>query len=88
MSQKTTTEGVREVSRGRGDRRFIKGNVGARTEPKLPFGEMSLWRFSEGQRYTLFLSREDAYDLADALDAMLAYIEANEEVCETDEDEK
>lgn len=67
--------GVRMVSRGAGDRRFVKGDVGARTEPKLPHGDISLWRFSEGQRYTLFLSRQDAYDIADALDALLDYTE-------------
>lgn len=70
-----SSDPLREVNRGAGDRRFIKGNVGARTEPKLPHGDVSLWRFSEGQRYSLFLSLEDAYDLADALDALLDYVE-------------
>lgn len=66
---------LREINKGAGDRRFVKGNVGARTEPKLPHGDLSLWRFSEGQKYTLFLTLEDAYDLADALDALLEYVE-------------
>lgn len=74
-----SSEPLRVVNRGAGDRRFVKGSVGARTEPKLPHGDLSLWRFADGQRYSLFLSIEDAYDLADALDALLDHIE-NEEI--------
>lgn len=78
MSSRLTKpeNGVRRVARGKGDRRYIKGDVGTRTEPKLPHGDVSLWRFSEGQKYTLFLSMDDAYNIADALDALLADHEA------------
>lgn len=76
MSTTTDQESkVRHVHKGRGDHRVLAGNVGARTEPKFPHGDISLWRFSEGQRYSLFLSMEDAYDLAEALDELLAYVE-------------
>ena len=66
---------LRHVNKGSGDHRWIIGQVGARIEPKLEAGDVSVWRFSEGQRYSLFLSWEDAEDLADALDAMLEYRE-------------
>ena len=56
MSTKTTEDGLTHVHKGRGDHRVIKGQVGARTEPKFEHGDISLWRFSEGQRYSLFLS--------------------------------
>lgn len=74
----TTTTDLKEQSKGRGDHRFLKRNVGARTEPKYPQGDVSVWRYHEGQRYSLYLSWEDAYDLADALDALLDWKESHE----------
>jgi len=79
MSTKTTEDGLTHVHKGRGDHRVIKGQVGARTEPKFEHGDISLWRFSEGQRYSLFLSMEDAYPLADCLDALLDHHESVKE---------
>jgi hypothetical protein len=75
MSKSTTADGLRIAHKGKADHRISKGNVGARTEPKFEHGDVSLWRFNDGQRYTLFMSIDEAYDLADALDALLAYIE-------------
>ena len=74
MSTHTTSDGLRVVTKGRGDRRISKGNVGARTEPKFEHGDVSLWKFVDGQRYTLYLSTADAYDLADCLDKLLGDI--------------
>jgi hypothetical protein len=64
--------GVVYTRKGVGDHRFSKGIVGARSEPRFPHGDLSLWRFSpDGQRYTLYLTRSEAEDLMDALDALL-----------------
>lgn len=79
MSTRRTEDGLTVVHKGIGDHRIMRRNVGARTEPKFPHGDISLWRFHEGQRYSLFLSVQDAYDIADTLDALLAYIEENED---------
>jgi hypothetical protein len=80
MSTRTTEDGLTVTHKGRGDHRISKGSVGARTEPKptMP-GDISLWRFVDGQRYSLFLTTGDAYDLADTLDALLDYIEEHPE---------
>ena len=75
MSTRTTDDGLTIVHKGRGDHRVFVGNVGARTEPRFEHGDISLWRFNEGQRYSLFLSVEEAKDLADVLDELLAYVE-------------
>lgn len=75
MSTRTTEDGLRIAHKGKADHRISKGNVGARTEPRFEHGDVSLWRFSDGQRYTLFMSVDEAYAIADALDALLAYIE-------------
>ena len=82
MSTKVTDDGLTIVHKGRGDHRVFRGNVGARTEPRFEHGDISLWRFSEGQRYSLFLSIEDAQDLADALDELLNYVEENPNMLE------
>lgn len=75
MTVKTTSDGLRVVTKGKGDRRISKDNVGARTEPTFEHGDVSLWKFADGQRYTLYLSTDDAYDLADCLDKLLEDME-------------
>lgn len=77
MSTRVTKDGLKIVHKGKDDHRIVKGNVGARTEPRFEHGDISLWRFSEGQRYTLFMGVEEAYDLAEALDELLAWVEEN-----------
>lgn len=75
----TRTDGDLKVThKGRLDHRISKGMVGARLEdPNRVNGhDVSLWRFDEGQRYSLFLDIEAAYDLADCLDALLEYHES------------
>lgn len=62
---------VERVSKGKGDRRYVSGNVGARTEPRFPHGDVSLWKFVGGQRFTLYLSFDEAYALSEALNALL-----------------
>lgn len=58
--------------KGADDHRFSKGQVGARSEPRFPHGDLSLWRFApDGQKYTLFLTYTEAEDLMDALEALL-----------------
>lgn len=74
-TRKTDNEGLTTVHKGRADHRVMKGTVGARTEPKFDHADVSLWKFAEGQRYTLFMSLEEAYDLADSLDALLEWVE-------------
>lgn len=78
MSKSYTEDGLRITHKGKEDHRVSKGNVGARTEPRFEHGDVSLWRFSDGQRYTLFMSVDEAYALADALDALLDYIEESD----------
>lgn len=78
MSTRVNEDGVTILTKGLGDRRFSKGSVGARTEPRFDQGDVSLWKFEGGQRYTLFLSTDEAYDLADALDSLLDYLDGDE----------
>lgn len=67
-----------EVHNSKRDHRFVSGDVGARTTTgKFNHGDICLWRFSEGKQFTLYLPVSDAYQLAEMLDALLAYIEEN-----------
>lgn len=69
---KEIENGVVYTRKGVGDHRLAKGLVGARSEPRFPRGDLSLWRFApDGQKYTLYLTRAEAEDLMDALDALL-----------------
>lgn len=78
MSKRTTEDGLQVIHKGRNDHRIIKGNVGARLTPNFEHGDLLLWRFSDGQQFNLFMPIEDAYALADALDALLDYIEGRD----------
>ncbi|MGH3499742.1 MAG: hypothetical protein ACRDQA_02395 [Nocardioidaceae bacterium] len=41
---------------------------------------MSLWKFApDGQRYTLYMSTQDLYDIADAISALLDYLDDEDE---------
>lgn len=62
---------VERVSKGKGDRRFTSGNVGARTEPRFDHADISLWKFYNGKRFTLYLNTDEAYALSEALNALL-----------------
>lgn len=67
-----------EIHNNPRDHRFVSGDVGARTTTgKFNHGDVCLWRNSEGKQFTLYMPLNDAYLLAEALDALLAYIEEN-----------
>lgn len=79
MSTRVTEDGLKIVHKGRGDHRVFKGDVGARTEPRFEHGDVSLWRMDAGQRFTLFLSTDDFFDLLDAMEELADYIEEHED---------
>lgn len=79
MSTRETEDGLRIVHKGRGDHRVSKGTIGARSEPRFPQGDVSLFKFEDGQRYSLYVSWDEAFDLADALDALLEWKESQDE---------
>lgn len=78
--RKVTDDGLVIAHRGKGDHRVYTGNVGARTEPKFPKGDVSLWRFEDGVKFTMFLPIEDLADLYACIVELLDHIDEREHV--------
>ena len=63
-----------------GEHRFeaFRGDVGARAARQYEFGDVVLQRIDEdGKKFTLYLPLADAYTIADALDAVLDFVETH-----------
>jgi len=68
-------EGLRTLRNGAHDFRARKNRVGASLAPRSPFGDIVLSLTTPGKSFSLFLTVQDAYDMADALDVLLADVE-------------
>jgi hypothetical protein len=79
MSTRTDTTELIIIRKGRNDRRYRAGNIYLRLMPdsRTPQRIMVRRTADTGAVYDLFLTDEEAYAVADALDDILAYIERN-----------
>lgn len=74
-----TSEGVEfKKNAGGGAARAVKGRVSAQTRGKYGFDFSVAIDTLDGHR-VLYMLRDDAYDLADALDVVLAETESKDE---------
>lgn len=78
MAKWTTEDGVTVEHKGRNDRRAYKGNARARTEPRLPYCDASIYvdhPSNHGSASVWCMDQEDLYDLADCITEILDFVE-------------